>query len=130
MRVAEICSLCSASRPEPSPEASPDIVDAWAPPTSHAMGSSGGSFGSSAGSFTFNDQLLIPTSSLGPALNGFAKSASVPLSSAGGCLEIWLQAYISPLYFVLYREFVTGFCDILDIVNLCYVVFQSMAGVL
>ena len=89
-------------------------MDAWAPPTSHALGNSGGSFGSSAGSFTFNDQLLISTSSLGPALNGLAKSASVPLSSAGGCPELWLLAFISSVFSVSSAQGCCLLCSVMS----------------
>lgn len=73
------CCDCRAaensSRPEGSPRAaSEEEVPVPGTPTSHGLNRSGGSF-------TFNEQLLLPTSSLGPQLNGFAKS--LPSTSAG-----------------------------------------------
>lgn len=75
------CYDCRAVEKSPRPErppreASEEEAPAPGTPTSHGLSRSGGSF-------TFNEQLLVPTSSLKPQLNGFAQCLSLPSTSAG-----------------------------------------------
>jgi hypothetical protein len=75
------CCDCRAAEMSSRPErsfraASEEEAPVPGTPTSHGLSRSGGSF-------TFNEPLLVPTSSLGPQLNGFAKCLSLPSTSAG-----------------------------------------------